>query len=137
MEFNVFGVYLSDLDEDAAEHHYLGFQRTLPDPDADGKDNASEDEGFYIEFNGQESGCYQRATEQKKVTLIELSGVDLRVSFTPAANIYQGMIDGISDVPLSRLTVYFNFGAEQRVALRAAFQTVVGQDCEFRYTDSA
>lgn len=137
MDFNIFSVYLSDLDEGAVERYFLGFQRTLPDLDPDEEDGHPEEEGFYVEFNGQENGCYQRATAQAKITLIELSDIILRVLFTPAADFHQGMIDATGDVPLSSLTIDLDLRAEQRTALREALQTVVGQDCEFRYPGGA
>lgn len=136
LDFNIFSVYLSDLDEDAEEHHFLGFQRTLPETEIDPDDEGgeAEDEGFYLEYNGQENGRYQRASKAANISLIELSETALRVLYTPAAKVHQGEIDATGDVPLSQLVVNFNFGAEQVLALREALQTVVGQDCEFRYT---
>ena len=131
LDFNIFSVYLSDLDEDAKEYHFLGFQRALPNPD---DEENEEDDGFYVEYNGQENGRYQRTSEQTNVTLIELSDTALQVSYTPAADVYQGVIDTTSDVPLSQLVINFNFTAEQVSSLREALQPVVGQDTQFRYT---
>ena len=139
MEFNIFGVYLSDMTEERPDHHYLGFQRTLPDPDAepDDEDSEPEHDGFYVEYNGQECSCYQRAQEAVKVSLIEMSDTTLQVSFAPAAKFHMGTVDDSGDMLLSKLIIHLRRGTVQVSALREALQTVVGQDCPFRYSGSA
>ncbi len=135
LEEGLYAVYLSDLDTNAEEHPYLGFQRTLPD--AEDEAESFDAEGFYVEYNGQENGCYQRARKKAKVRLIELTERTLRVVFTPASNFHQGEVDAIGNIPLSELVIHFTFSSETISSLREALQLVVGRDCEFLYSNGA
>ncbi len=90
-EFGGLNVHLAELnDDDTIVIHQLWFNRMFPDED---EENISK--AFYIEFNGQENGRFQKFIDK-----IELSHHDLVVTYRPNANCHQGRVDHTTDQPL-------------------------------------